>query len=47
VTVKGDEDAPIPVVLQVGKGPAKRPKDMTDKELKEVKELLGDNGDGD
>jgi hypothetical protein len=47
VTVKGDEDAPIPVVLQFGKGPAKKPEDMTDKELRKAEELLDDDGDGD
>ena len=46
VTVKGDEEAPIPVTLQFGKkGKAKAPKEMTDEELKAAKEQLDDGGD--
>ena len=45
VTVKGDEEAPIPVTLQFGKGKAKTPKEMTDAELEAAKEQLGDDGD--
>ncbi len=47
IIVKGDEEAPIPVTLQLGKGPSKKPKDMTDKELRKAKELLRDDSDGD
>ena len=45
VTVKGDEDAPIPVALQFGKAKAKTPKEMTDAELEAAREQLSDDGD--
>ena len=47
VTVKGDEEAPVPVTLQFGKGKAKAPKEMTDAELEQAEEALGGNGDSD
>ena len=43
--IVGDEEAPIPVTLQFGKGKAKTPKEMTDEELEAAKEQLGDDGD--
>ena len=45
VTVKGDEEAPIPVTLQFGKGKAKTPREMTDAELEAAREQLDDDGD--
>lgn len=42
--IVGDEEAPIPVALQFGKGPAKTPKEMTDEELEAAREQLGDDG---
>lgn len=48
VTLKGDEEAPIPVMFQLGKkGSTKTPKEMTDAELEAAKEKLGGDGDGD
>lgn len=43
--IVGDEEAPIPVSLQFGKGPAKTPKEMTDAELEAAREQLDDDGD--
>ena len=45
--IVGDDEAPIPITLQLGNGPAKTPKEMTDAELKAAQEQLGDDGDGD
>ena len=44
--IVGDEEAPIPVTLQFGKGKAKTPKEMTDAELATAREQLGDDSDG-
>jgi hypothetical protein len=47
ITLKGDEEAPIPVTVRLGGGPAKKPVEMTDQELEAAKEELVDDGDGD
>ena len=46
-TIIGDEEAPIPVTLQFGKGKAKTPKEMTDAELKAAREQLSGDSDSD
>ena len=43
--IVGDDEIPIPVTLQFGKGKAKTPKEMTDEELESAREQLGDDGD--
>ena len=42
----GDEEAPISVMFQLGKGPTKTPKEMTDEELEAARKQLDDDGHG-